>query len=242
MDQDKDSLISEVKLCVQGKQNKEFIHYFLLAGRCLASSLRSKASAHAVITWENKCHDHEDPHFLHLFPKLLLLTIVPCGMKHSFGQFRSVVLVSSPPSFLWTPHFTCCTGWVGTKHPQREGKPRCCASTAHKLTRHWCVTSTVLITNPIHMKEIDFITARAITPPPNFTKEHYYYLMVGCLTVSSYESRKKNAGHGMLSFWIVNDFREKIAFRYGSNVCMAVSRGTILDRSRIHIEKVLCQE
>lgn len=60
----------------------------------------------------------------------------------AFLWFRPVLLVSSPPSFLWMPHFICCTGWVGTKHPQREGKPRCCASTAHKLTRHWCVISS----------------------------------------------------------------------------------------------------
>lgn len=124
MDQDKDSLISEVK-CVQGKQNKEFIHCFLLAGRCLASSPWSKASAHAVITWKNKCHGHEDPYFLHLFPKFLLLIIMPFGMKHFFGQFRPAILLSSPSSFLWTPHFTCCRGWVGKKAPQRVGKPWC---------------------------------------------------------------------------------------------------------------------
>lgn len=191
MDQDKDSLISEIKLCVQGKQNKEFIHCFLLAGRCVTSSLGTKVSAHAVITWKNKCHGHEDPHFLLLFPKLLLLKKMPFGMKRSFGQFRSAVLVSSPPSFLWTPHFTCCRGWVGTKPPQKVEKPWCYASTAHELIRHCYVTSTVLITNPIYMKKIFFITARAITYAPKIIKEHDYLLMVGCLTVSSYESREK---------------------------------------------------
>lgn len=126
MDQDKDSLISEVKLYIQGKQNKEFIHSFLLAGRCPA--LRSKAWAHAVITWKNKCHDHEDPHFLHLSPKLSLLIIMPFGMKNSFGLFRPDELVPSPASFLRTPHFTCSRGWVGTKPPQKVAKSWCFAS------------------------------------------------------------------------------------------------------------------
>lgn len=133
---------------MQGKQNKEFIHCFLLAGRCLASSLQSKASAYAMISWKNKCYGHEDPHFLHLFPNLLLLTIMPFGTVNSIGQFGLAVQFSCPPSFLWTLHFTCCRGWVGTKPPQKERKPWCCASTAHKLTRHGCVISTVLITNP----------------------------------------------------------------------------------------------
>lgn len=200
MDEDKDILISEVKLCVQGKQNKEFIHYFLLAGRCLASSLQSKASAHAMISWKNRYHGHEDPRFLHLFPMLLLLTIMPFGIMHSTGQFRPAVQVSSSPSFLWTPHFTCCRGWVGTKPSQKGGRPWRCASTAHKLARHGCVISTVLITNPIHMKKINFIRARAITPLPKFIKKHDYLLMAGCLTVSRYESREEKWGQWDANF------------------------------------------
>lgn len=41
MDRDKESLISEAKVYVQPKQNKEFARYFPLAGRCFPISRKA---------------------------------------------------------------------------------------------------------------------------------------------------------------------------------------------------------
>lgn len=53
---------------------------------------------------------------------------------------------------------------------------------------------------------------------------------------------KNNAGHEILTFWIVNDFKDKLGLNHGSNEHIAVSRDIVLDISRIQIEEVLHQE
>lgn len=64
---DEDTLMSEAKLCMQAKQNTEFIHYFSSAGRCLAASWKA---AQLIITWEDKLHNHKLLFLPCLFPRL----------------------------------------------------------------------------------------------------------------------------------------------------------------------------
>lgn len=85
-------------------KHKEFIHYFLLEGRC--SSISRKAGSvmcNGFLGRENVIMPNIPPlSFLYL--QLLLLSMTPLSMGHPLGQLRSVVLVlPGPPSSLCTP-------------------------------------------------------------------------------------------------------------------------------------------
>lgn len=133
-DWDKDRLIRKYScVCKESKIN----NLLFPIGRQM--SLVSMASLWTIVTWENKCHKHEFPLFLLLFPKILLLSKISFGIK-----FGSVVLVIPPYYLLYSLS-------KGKKSTKKIRKPQCSASTAHKLLRHWCVINTVLVINPIHM-------------------------------------------------------------------------------------------
>lgn len=109
---DNDSLIGEVKLCIEAEQNKEFIHHFPPAGRCPASCWQG----------HSMCNHYLGRHMLwlymlpHLLPftKLLWLSAMSCGME---VIWYLSVWVSCPGCVPWQllQHFqlTCWGGIVG---------------------------------------------------------------------------------------------------------------------------------
>ena len=132
------------------KESRIRNHCFPLAGRYSATSLGSRASAHTMVTWENKCYNHECPPFLLLSPKLLLLSTMLFGMQHPFDQFGSTVPAVQLASFLCTPRLLAVQTEWGEKLPRKKKISILC-NTAHKLPRRWCVINPVLVINPIHM-------------------------------------------------------------------------------------------
>lgn len=56
VDWDKVNLIGEAKSVPASKEKKEFIHYFQLAGKCLATSWKVLV---LTVAWKDKHHDHK---------------------------------------------------------------------------------------------------------------------------------------------------------------------------------------
>lgn len=117
MGKDKNSLIGEAKLHAQAMQNKEFIHYFPSAGRCLDTFLESRASACAMVTWEDKCHNHKHSPFL-LSPSFYCsLCMRSYGMGYLFGQLSQLCPFPIPPA---------CSGWRQSREKETNNttKPK----------------------------------------------------------------------------------------------------------------------
>lgn len=59
-------------------------------------------------------------------------------------QFGSAVAALSPPNFWATPTYLLA------KQSEKQRKICCCVSPAQQYLKPWCVTNTVLLTNPDH--------------------------------------------------------------------------------------------
>lgn len=75
-------------------KKEEFI---ILAGRCPATFLGSRASGHVTVAWDDRCHNHKLPSYT----ELLLQGMLSYGI-YPFGQFGSAALAMSPANFLCT--------------------------------------------------------------------------------------------------------------------------------------------
>lgn len=91
-----DSLISEAKLYMQPKQNKDFYSLLPISGQIFSHFLESRASAQAMVTWEDKPITMNVPPF----PELFSLTVLSYGLGYLFGQLASAVPAVFPPKFL----------------------------------------------------------------------------------------------------------------------------------------------
>jgi len=96
---------------VQAKQNKEFIHYILWAGRCSAIS---RAPSGITVTWEDKRHHSERPPLPSISPQLYMLSMTPYGTEYNFGQWGSAVPAVSPSR---APPSYSLVGWGKKKTP-----------------------------------------------------------------------------------------------------------------------------
>lgn len=101
-------------LCVQAKENKEFIQYFPSAGRSPAALGASGASLCIAGMWEIELHNAKHSPTFILFPQLLLLSVALCGMECPFDD----------PAFL-----------LGGKWEQRKALMlcECCSATGEAL-------------------------------------------------------------------------------------------------------------
>lgn len=74
------TVICEAMYAVEKK--KEFIHYFQLTGRCLATSWKERLHQ-LMVTWVDKCHSHEHSCFLLISLSFLLLNMTSYDMELS---------------------------------------------------------------------------------------------------------------------------------------------------------------
>lgn len=104
--------------------------------------LKSWASAHVMVTWEDKHHNHKYSPFLLLSQKFYCRV---CHMYRislwSFWVSCLSCVLSQFLGHLWTSHKV---GRVGKR------KPGCWASTAQQQPKYWYIANTVLVINPEH--------------------------------------------------------------------------------------------
>lgn len=139
---DKDSLVGEAKLRMPTKRNKEWIHYFPLAGRC-------SSVGKTELIMHNDGLGRQKP----MFGMSLPSSFSPSALiaEHDaiwYGVPLWPVWVSSPGCVLF--HSSCSpSSWLGG---QRE-KLKCpwlSVSTALQQLKYQCAVNTVLVTSPKH--------------------------------------------------------------------------------------------
>lgn len=148
-------MIKTAKLHAQAKQNEAGIHSLLPISRRISSCiLEGKASANAMITWEEKCHNPAHSHFFFLFPSICfwaqrnMVWDIPMV---SWSQLSQLVSCLQLPQWEKTKIL-----WLLYKH---------CLTTV----KHQCVINAVLVTSSRHstvlaaMKEINSIADRLST-------------------------------------------------------------------------------
>ena len=95
-------------LMSKAKQNKEFVTYFPLAGRCSAIS-RTAGLHHAQsLLWKTNAINYSCHPFSPPFVQFLLLSMMSYGMGYPPGQLESAVPAVSPPNLLST---ACLLHW-----------------------------------------------------------------------------------------------------------------------------------
>jgi len=80
------------KLCSQAKQNKEFIHCFLSAGRYSDTSKKTWFIMHNALLGRQMPSLYKSPLFPSL-PQLLLFNMISYRVVYPFGPFGSAVLI-----------------------------------------------------------------------------------------------------------------------------------------------------
>lgn len=88
------------KLCAQAEQSQEFSCTFPLEGRCPASPRRTGTIMQCFFGMTNADIPNVPPP--PSLPQLLLLSTMPYGMGHPYGQSGSAVLSVFPPDYLWS--------------------------------------------------------------------------------------------------------------------------------------------
>lgn len=139
MNQDKDSLIDEVK-SARSKQSRNSLHPLHQQANVQASPGRQGLGIHKA-SWGDKCHNHHLPFFL--FP-LRFYCWTLHDKEYDRGQSGSVVLAMSPPN-LSSASASSLRGQSG-----KQKKPWQRAGTAQQWLEHWCIIEGGVDTSPKH--------------------------------------------------------------------------------------------
>lgn len=151
------------------KQNKVFIHCFLLAvvNKLLFSYFPgSKASPHVTITWEDECHNHK------CSPFLLFLSFYGWGQHHMIWNIPLVSQVTCPsytPPYL-LPTFSLIT--VREERGKRENSVKVLL-----INNQNTVLSTGLVTKPKHSTIWD-TTKKVYSIPARLSTITYFRLWI----------------------------------------------------------------